>query len=180
MKNLFLGLIIALSPLSTACSQTQPTQAVSVGKAPKTVKTQLNAVLATYYGVKDALVATNSQKAQTEAGKLMATLAKVEVATLTDEQQKFYAPLAEKLRADAQYISETTDVEKQRTRFEGVSNNLYVVITTFKANTATAYQQYCPMAFDDKGAFWLSDKKEVRNPYFGNKMLKCGSVKAEF
>jgi hypothetical protein len=33
------------------------------------------------------------------------------------------------------------------------------------------------MAADGKGASWLSDKREVRNPYYGDKMLTCGSVK---
>jgi len=38
------------------------------------------------------------------------------------------------------------------------------------------YKQYCPMAFDGKGAFWLSSSEEIRNPYYGDKMLKCGRV----
>ena len=39
------------------------------------------------------------------------------------------------------------------------------------------YKQFCPMAFNDQGGYWLSNSKEVRNPYFGDKMLKCGMVK---
>ena len=35
------------------------------------------------------------------------------------------------------------------------------------------YLEYCPMA----KASWLSSEKEISNPYLGNKMLKCGSVK---
>ncbi|MNG29248.1 hypothetical protein D3C84_1146450 [compost metagenome] len=48
-----------------------------------------------------------------------------------------------------------------------------------KAGMADAelYVHYCPMAFDNKGAVWISTTKEVRNPYFGEKMLKCGEVK---
>ena len=26
---------------------------------------------------------------------------------------------------------------------------------------------------------WISDKKGIRNPYFGDKMMKCGIVKGE-
>jgi len=29
----------------------------------------------------------------------------------------------------------------------------------------------------DKGAMWLSETTEIRNPYFGGKMLECGVVK---
>jgi len=39
------------------------------------------------------------------------------------------------------------------------------------------YYQYCPMAFDNKGAYWISNETEIRNPYFGEKMLKCGENK---
>jgi membrane fusion protein, copper/silver efflux system len=38
------------------------------------------------------------------------------------------------------------------------------------------YRQFCPMAFDDKGAFWLSESDEILNPYFGDMMLNCGEV----
>jgi Cu(I)/Ag(I) efflux system membrane fusion protein len=34
------------------------------------------------------------------------------------------------------------------------------------------------MAFDT-GAYWISDSKEIRNPYFGDAMLTCGEVKKE-
>jgi hypothetical protein len=33
------------------------------------------------------------------------------------------------------------------------------------------------MAFDNKGADWLSDVSEVVNPYFGESMPGCGEVK---
>jgi len=39
------------------------------------------------------------------------------------------------------------------------------------------YLEYCPMANNNTGAYWLSNEKEIKNPYFGDKMLKCGSVK---
>jgi Cu(I)/Ag(I) efflux system membrane fusion protein len=38
------------------------------------------------------------------------------------------------------------------------------------------YKEYCPMAFDNKGAYWLSESEEIRNPYFGKSMLTCGEV----
>ena len=33
------------------------------------------------------------------------------------------------------------------------------------------------MADNDNGAYWLSKEEKVINPYFGDAMLKCGSVK---
>ena len=40
----------------------------------------------------------------------------------------------------------------------------------------TLFVQKCPMANNSEGASWLSKEREVRNPYFGEAMLNCGSV----
>jgi hypothetical protein len=46
-----------------------------------------------------------------------------------------------------------------------------------KLSSGSLYLEYCPMANENTGAFWLSNEKEIKNPYFGSMMLKCGSVK---
>jgi Cu(I)/Ag(I) efflux system membrane fusion protein len=38
------------------------------------------------------------------------------------------------------------------------------------------YNQFCPMANNDKGANWLSFQENIKNPYFGDAMLTCGNV----
>jgi Cu(I)/Ag(I) efflux system membrane fusion protein len=35
------------------------------------------------------------------------------------------------------------------------------------------------MAFDNKGAYWLSNTQEIYNPYFGEEMRFCGEVKEQ-
>jgi hypothetical protein len=61
-----------------------------------------------------------------------------------------------------------------------LSENLYAVTIKVKPDTATLYKQYCPMAFDDTGAWWISDDEEVVNPYFGEEMLHCGMVQKQW
>jgi len=68
-------------------------------------------------------------------------------------------------------------VEEQRKAFKAISEKIYELASSDKLEFNTLYKQYCPMAFDNTGAFWLSDSKEILNPYFGEKMLKCASVK---
>ena len=41
----------------------------------------------------------------------------------------------------------------------------------------TVYYQFCPMAINNKGAYWLSELKSIRNPYFGEQMMNCGETK---
>lgn len=33
------------------------------------------------------------------------------------------------------------------------------------------------MAMGQQGAYWLSESQEIKNPYFGDQMLKCGETK---
>jgi Cu(I)/Ag(I) efflux system membrane fusion protein len=54
---------------------------------------------------------------------------------------------------------------------------MYMLVKEAKLANAGVYHQYCPMAFNDKGAYWLSNEAEIKNPYFGKKMLECGEVK---
>ena len=56
-----------------------------------------------------------------------------------------------------------------------MSKDMYDMVKAFGAGMAL-YHDHCPMAQDNKGAMWLSETKEIRNPYFGDKMMTCGSV----
>lgn len=69
------------------------------------------------------------------------------------------------------------DIEERRKSFQMVSEQLYDLIRTVKYDRAVVYHQYCPMAFNDAGAFWLSNSSDIRNPYLPKKMLICGEVK---
>jgi hypothetical protein len=51
------------------------------------------------------------------------------------------------------------------------------LLKAFGANDRTLYYQHCPMANNDKGGNWISQTSEIKNPYFGDKMLKCGETK---
>ncbi|CCH03591.1 hypothetical protein FAES_pFAES01099 (plasmid) [Fibrella aestuarina BUZ 2] len=130
--------------------------------------------LTAYYDVKDALVATDAVRAKAGATKLVAALAKIDAAKLSTTDKKALAMAKTKATA----ITKTTDVDVQREQFDGLSTSMIALAKATKP-AAKAYVQFCPMAAEGKGASWLSDKKEVRNPYYGDKMLKCGSVKEE-
>lgn len=129
--------------------------------------------LTAYYTVKDALVATDAGKAKTGATTLVDALGKVDAAKLSVTDKK--ALVTAKSKAAA--ISKSTDVNAQREQFEALSTSMIALAKATKP--AKTYVQFCPMAAEGKGASWLSSTREVRNPYYGDKMLKCGSVKEE-
>lgn len=75
-------------------------------------------------------------------------------------------------------IAGSSAIEDQRKKFEITSAAVEKMVIGSVAE-GVLYKQYCPMAFGNKGASWLSDSKDIRNPYFGDKMLKCGRIDAE-
>jgi len=79
--------------------------------------------------------------------------------------------------AAAAKITDAGDIEAQRTAYADLSNNFISLVKKSGLNSGALYVDFCPMAMDDKGAYWLSANKEVKNPYFGEKMMTCGEVK---
>jgi Cu(I)/Ag(I) efflux system membrane fusion protein len=176
MKSIFFFVIVGYF-----CSATSLfAQTSSLGQIDKSVKTQLNSVLIAYYAIKDALVLTDAKATKTKAGSYLETLEKVDKNKLTTAQNKFWEENKALLSTAATQMKQTSDVEVQRQYFETLSDAMFMVMKTFAANKGVIYKQHCPMAFDDKGAGWLSDRSDIRNPYFGNVMLKCGYVEESF
>lgn len=145
----------------------------------KNVIKQINNTLSAYYDLKDALVAGRAPQAKQMAEIFTGKLAAVDTTKMTAEQKNYYRPHAAVLKQKATSISSQSDIEQQRAAFADISNSLYFIIKSFHANKNAAYLQYCPMALNDAGAYWLSDEEEIMNPYFGNVMLHCGSVEEE-
>ncbi len=136
------------------------------------VETQVSSVEATeilnkYLPLKDALVATDGPKASIEAAALLSVLG--------DHDDK----LIEKIKFDAEHISDTKDAGHQRDHFNSLSNNIYKLLKASNTTGSKVYRQFCPMAQDGKGAYWLSAESEISNPYYGDKMLRCGTTKEE-
>ena len=142
------------------------------------LRSQFAPVLAAYYALKDALVADNAKLAA-EKGKAMKTaLGSIDTKSWTAKQRVAYDEVAKKMDTDAEHIGDNAGkIDHQREHFMTLSNNLTTLVKSLKINAETTYSQFCPMANDGKGAFWLSKEDKVKNPYYGKKMLTCGSVK---
>jgi Cu(I)/Ag(I) efflux system membrane fusion protein len=76
-------------------------------------------------------------------------------------------------------LTNSEDIETARKHFVTLSNQMVMLAKIFDPTERTLYIQHCPMANQDNGADWLSTEKEIKNPYFGASMLKCGEVKEE-
>ena len=162
-------LLITFTILFAAFSNAQ-----DLGKIDTEVQKQIAASLTNYYALSNALIDSDAEKTSIKAEELNKSFGAIDVSKMTAAQKTAWDKLEKLLRLDAKHINENKDIAHQRSHFAKLSNNMYALVFNFKANETEAYLQYCPM----KKATWLSDKKDIRNPYYGNKMLDCGSVKA--
>jgi Cu(I)/Ag(I) efflux system membrane fusion protein len=144
--------------------------------SPLAFKQQLAEVTAVYLQLKDAFVATDSLLAQQSAQQLVGTLDKVDMSLVKGDAHLFWMEQLEALQTHSKKIVELRDVEEQRKQFDFLSQALITTIKVFGIPDNRYYVQYCPMAFDSAGANWISDEEAIQNPFFGDKMLKCGSV----
>ncbi len=145
----------------------------------QTFREQLSRTLQGYLKVKDAFVASDAAAVKAEAAGLKAILKSMDAKMLTGPALNDWSNYANNLDMALAEITGSDDIEVQRTAFSQLSDNLYKSIKAYGLGGVTAYYEFCPMAFNDQGAYWLSDSKEIRNPYFGDKMLKCGRVTEE-
>ncbi len=133
----------------------------------------LATLLTKYYQLKNALVEGNVSKASGYSGELVKVAQKIETSKLEKNGQALYLQLKDKIISDAQSISAASQLDKQRELFSSLSNNMILLGKATKLSAQPVYVDYCPM----KKMYWLSEEKIIRNPYYGNAMLSCGSVK---
>lgn len=136
---------------------------------------QLKSVFDNYFSVKDALVKTDPAISSIKAAELLKAIKAVEMTKLSTEEHSVWMKVMKDLTANAEKISTAKDVSKQRETFALLSKNMYELTKVSKQETPV-YYQHCPMYNNGKGANWLSKEDVIKNPYYGSKMLTCGSV----
>ena len=133
-------------------------------------------VLVAYLNLKNALVSNDAKKASASAKTILDEIAKVPMDKMTSEQHTVWMKYTKKLSYDATHISEVAELDHDREHFTSLSKNMYAVAKAFPTTTPV-YYQFCPMANENKGAYWLSEQEKIHNPYYGDKMNGCASNK---
>lgn len=130
-----------------------------------------------YLRLRDALVKANANDAGKWALAMNLAAQNFPTDSLDEEAKIRWTRQQKDIERDALAIT-TSSIEEQRAAFELLSKTMYQLITELGLPAGTyVYQQHCPMAFNDRGAWWLSEQPDIVNPYFGDKMLTCGVVK---
>ncbi len=135
-------------------------------------ETKFGELLKVYLELKNALVASNQEQTQTLAQKGAGIAASISGLQMDDMAKTHISQLGVQLKD----MAAKRDLEGQRDEFVQLSQNMIQIGQQMESLDDKLYVQYCPMANNDKGANWLSLEEEIRNPYYGDAMLTCGSV----
>ncbi|MBC9795925.1 efflux RND transporter periplasmic adaptor subunit [Sinomicrobium weinanense] len=142
-------------------------------------KTALQKITETYLKLKDALTNDDFAVAQKELVNVSSSVSAVDMSLFKGTSHDRWMDLQKELERHSEAMGKAADVEAMRKPFKPFSGAVIRMATTFGPFSVPLYVQHCPMADSDKGADWLSLSEEIRNPYFGEKMLKCGEVTSE-
>lgn len=144
---------------------------------PDTFLFSLKPVYAGYLGAQEALASDDLDEFNLASGDLNTAIGFVEETGLVGPPLGTWRRAAAKLRGEGS----TSDIESARERFEGMSEAVLALQAQFgHKGSETWYVAHCPMAFDNKGADWLQRGEQIRNPYFGSRMFRCGEVRESY
>lgn len=185
MNDMVRLLILAALLLSVAlqgCSAPQLSPKPTVlptSAASDSLTVSFAVLLQSYFGLKNALVADDAHAANELARNLVVDIADFRLSISKDTSLRNIAlPLLSLADSAVRAMISVDDesCEHQRIAFRRLSENFLLLVGEMPLRHVVIYRQHCPMAFNDRGADWMSESPEVRNPYFGRKMLECGEV----
>lgn len=137
-------------------------------------------IVANYLKIKNALTKDDAKGAANAGKALYKTFSSINVNALNANQKKEYLDISDDAKEHAEHIGDNAGkIDHQREHFVILSKDINDLINSF-GTQQKLYQDFCPMANDGKGAIWISEVKEIKNPYYGSQMFTCGSIKKTF
>ena len=164
---------------SSAATQSQAVMEPVKSKLNEEGTKMLVDIVTNYYTLKNAMTATNAADATNAAAKLAAATDTLQSFLQKDSLNSAMSkPYLDTIIIQSLLTASFNDpsCEKQRIVFGTISSAMYGLLKKTEIRNAKIYHEMCPMAFNDKGATWLSSESDIKNPYFGKKMLECGEV----
>ncbi len=138
---------------------------------------QLNTVFDRYIVLKNAFFQSDETKVKQAAKDVLQALAKTDMNLLKGDAMTEWMNLLPNLDSHLKQIASSDVLEAQRKTFSVFNDSFYKAIKSFGLMGKTVYYQFCPMMNDNKGAYWLSETKGIRNPYYGEAMPTCGETR---
>ncbi|UCD28945.1 MAG: DUF3347 domain-containing protein, partial [Planctomycetota bacterium] len=147
---------------------------------PDSFLTQLRSIFSAYFRLQTALSLDKLKDAQKSSKDVVKVLEGIDMTMLKGQARRLWIKETGSIRKSATDITTVNDIKKARSSFALLSESMIAVARQFGVGKQPVYRLHCPMAFNNRGADWLQDKKQTANPYFGSAMFRCGSIKETF
>ncbi|WP_026934565.1 DUF3347 domain-containing protein [Christiangramia echinicola] len=169
----------ASEPMSSEMYQEDPENQEHSGQmmADNASNNATKTIIDNYLQIKDALVADDQEAAAKAGGKLVSEFEEFDKSDYSSDEQQELTDIIEDAKEHSEHIAESA-IDHQREHFDILSKDVIDMIAITGTNKKL-YQDFCPMYNNNKGAQWLSASKEIKNPYFGSKMMDCGNIQKE-
>jgi Cu(I)/Ag(I) efflux system membrane fusion protein len=157
----------------SAAAEAEPLETFA---APAAFRQQLESSVTAYFSIQQALSQDNQAEAVVAAGQFVQSLEGVAMSLLKGKAHQAWMQQLQTLQASAKTMSASQDIADSRAGFEKISEALYTALKQFGiGNSLAIHRFHCPMAFDNRGAYWLQQSDTIENPYFGSMMFRCGT-----
>ena len=136
-------------------------------------------LLSTYYQLKDQFITEDITAINSGSKLLLQAIDSLHIyefngaTTMKSTAQSYIDGISSEING----LLGETDLESKRKSLQMISEQLYDLVRTVQYDQEVVYHEYCPMAFNNEGATWLSNTSIISNPYLPKKMLTCGEVR---
>jgi Cu(I)/Ag(I) efflux system membrane fusion protein len=145
---------------------------------PDEFRKQLGLTLDPYLALQTALAGDDFEAAKKAGESFGRSLKGVDMHLLEHEAHLLWMEALESINEGVPKAVEAKDISELRSAFEPISLGLIRAVESLGVQIeGPLFELSCPMAFENKGAAWLQRDEDIRNPYFGEVMFKCGEVK---
>ncbi len=144
---------------------------------PEGFKESLNNLYESYFKLHKALSQDSPEAATNAFAEMKGIIGSVETEAWFRNVDKSWKNYIAELKENLESAGGAEDIEGMRTQFALTSEILIAMSKRFAPEgTDDVYRHHCPMAFDNRGAYWLQHGAETENPYFGAMMYRCADI----
>ena len=130
----------------------------------------MNRITVEYLKIKDTLAKDKTENVNENAKVILELAKELDVSNVTEEHKGHFKGLPKKITMATEELNKVKNIKSMRKAFNKLSKPMAMWATMMKPNGINV--AYCPMA----PGSWLQTGTEIRNPYYGASMLKCGEI----